>query len=171
MDAPEGGITLRRVTATLRALARLAAIVPVAIGAVVLYGWSADADALKRIVNGLVAMNPATAIAFILTGVSLALLMKSKPRTTRHRIGQLLAAIVALIGAVKCVALIVGGDVPVDQLLFHDKVAISDFGLPNRMAPNTALNFLLLGLALMNRSEEHTSELQSQSNLVCRLLL
>src|SRR5688572_32730629 len=28
-----------------------------------------------------------------------------------------------------------------------------------------------LGSALMQRSEEHTSELQSQSNLVCRLLL
>src|SRR2546427_7344055 len=27
------------------------------------------------------------------------------------------------------------------------------------------------GLRLSNRSEEHTSELQSQSNLVCRLLL
>src|SRR2546430_7319248 len=29
----------------------------------------------------------------------------------------------------------------------------------------------LLGEAVDNRSEEHTSELQSQSNLVCRLLL
>src|SRR5256886_13586736 len=29
----------------------------------------------------------------------------------------------------------------------------------------------LAGLALVARSEEHTSELQSQSNLVCRLLL
>src|SRR2546430_12261289 len=28
-----------------------------------------------------------------------------------------------------------------------------------------------LGLPLLQRSEEHTSELQSQSNLVCRLLL
>src|SRR6266478_9838354 len=27
------------------------------------------------------------------------------------------------------------------------------------------------GIAQVNRSEEHTSELQSQSNLVCRLLL
>src|SRR2546430_6085113 len=27
------------------------------------------------------------------------------------------------------------------------------------------------GVALVDRSEEHTSELQSQSNLVCRLLL
>src|SRR5688572_31079698 len=30
---------------------------------------------------------------------------------------------------------------------------------------------LELGLAALDRSEEHTSELQSQSNLVCRLLL
>src|SRR2546427_7034985 len=30
---------------------------------------------------------------------------------------------------------------------------------------------LLLGLIKEGRSEEHTSELQSQSNLVCRLLL
>src|SRR2546430_12495060 len=30
---------------------------------------------------------------------------------------------------------------------------------------------LKVGMANRNRSEEHTSELQSQSNLVCRLLL
>src|SRR5688572_32762926 len=33
------------------------------------------------------------------------------------------------------------------------------------------LQFLIRGLLFLNRSEEHTSELQSQSNLVCRLLL
>src|SRR2546430_2529362 len=30
---------------------------------------------------------------------------------------------------------------------------------------------VVLGHAILDRSEEHTSELQSQSNLVCRLLL
>src|SRR5688572_31071192 len=34
-----------------------------------------------------------------------------------------------------------------------------------------ALNWLLLLSTIIPRSEEHTSELQSQSNLVCRLLL
>src|SRR2546427_5146849 len=34
-----------------------------------------------------------------------------------------------------------------------------------------ALPTELFPRALLNRSEEHTSELQSQSNLVCRLLL
>src|SRR5205085_11460024 len=33
------------------------------------------------------------------------------------------------------------------------------------------VSFLRAEAALRNRSEEHTSELQSQSNLVCRLLL
>src|SRR2546430_3287628 len=32
-------------------------------------------------------------------------------------------------------------------------------------------SLLALGLGALTRSEEHTSELQSQSNLVCRLLL
>src|SRR2546427_7262404 len=32
-------------------------------------------------------------------------------------------------------------------------------------------NHLFIGNAFQRRSEEHTSELQSQSNLVCRLLL
>src|SRR2546427_8902796 len=39
--------------------------------------------------------------------------------------------------------------------------------------PQAAGGFLEVGLEMKNglRSEEHTSELQSQSNLVCRLLL
>src|SRR5688572_32535457 len=37
--------------------------------------------------------------------------------------------------------------------------------------PNRFLMSRSLGPALVTRSEEHTSELQSQSNLVCRLLL
>src|SRR2546430_8680847 len=36
---------------------------------------------------------------------------------------------------------------------------------------HTHTDFLYLGRGINYRSEEHTSELQSQSNLVCRLLL
>src|SRR5438270_10242898 len=35
----------------------------------------------------------------------------------------------------------------------------------------TSSDLFLCDIAGLNRSEEHTSELQSQSNLVCRLLL
>src|SRR2546430_13559282 len=40
-----------------------------------------------------------------------------------------------------------------------------------KINPPAAQVFLLVFVAVIIRSEEHTSELQSQSNLVCRLLL
>src|SRR2546430_10579040 len=57
--------------------------------------------------------------------------------------------------------------------------------VPARLAPRTSVRSVVLGAGrgrrraagrdprdrLLRRSEEHTSELQSQSNLVCRLLL
>src|SRR2546430_6914156 len=63
-------------------------------------------------------------------------------------------------------------------LSLHDALPISAF-LSMGVGPEMGLSFLLpriVGLAsatdmLLSRSEEHTSELQSQSNLVCRLLL
>src|SRR2546430_6307137 len=46
-----------------------------------------------------------------------------------------------------------------------------DFGLAERFAVRF-VGILLVGRSVADvRSEEHTSELQSQSNLVCRLLL
>src|SRR2546430_11697126 len=44
-------------------------------------------------------------------------------------------------------------------------------GLHRFVMPLFVLTALLATLGLAERSEEHTSELQSQSNLVCRLLL
>src|SRR6266478_9104029 len=48
-----------------------------------------------------------------------------------------------------------------------DKNLLSSIPFPERRSLRVALSCLVLFL----RSEEHTSELQSQSNLVCRLLL
>src|SRR2546430_12595306 len=53
-------------------------------------------------------------------------------------------------------------------------VAAIEHGAVNRVRPKLmTVLAIMLGLvpALWSRSEEHTSELQSQSNLVCRLLL
>src|SRR2546430_3870180 len=43
--------------------------------------------------------------------------------------------------------------------------------VPSALVPNVAREVSLLPQFPKERSEEHTSELQSQSNLVCRLLL
>src|SRR5688572_31223245 len=47
----------------------------------------------------------------------------------------------------------------------------TDCCTPIRSARPTSLSARKLSAAAAPRSEEHTSELQSQSNLVCRLLL
>src|SRR2546430_4788882 len=49
------------------------------------------------------------------------------------------------------------------KLIDHPQIVIDKCGLPSFMQG--------LQKRLFRRSEEHTSELQSQSNLVCRLLL
>src|SRR2546430_8148907 len=60
-------------------------------------------------------------------------------------------------------------------LSLHDALPISVEAERSRLRPPGAgleePPALALGVPIQPRSEEHTSELQSQSNLVCRLLL
>src|SRR5438128_10941538 len=148
--SPEPAKASPRLARNVRAMSRATAVIPIVVGVLVLFGWSADIEILKRIVPGLVAMNPMTAIGFIFLGVSLALVSREEVGKTRHRIGEAFALIASAIGLIKILALITPVNLHIDQLLFAGKLGGSDFGLPNQMAPNTALNFLLLGLAVMN---------------------
>src|SRR2546430_3406080 len=61
-------------------------------------------------------------------------------------------------------------------LSLHDALPISFSRRRPDLAPQTRIDIVMLawlhqGVYGKMRSEEHTSELQSQSNLVCRLLL
>src|SRR5438270_3289216 len=68
MDAP----SRRYTSAKFRAFARAAAAGVILIGGLVLAGWAFDVGMLKRIVPGMIAMNPGgTALAFLLAGASL----------------------------------------------------------------------------------------------------
>src|SRR5437016_9914969 len=61
-------------------------------------------------------------------------------------------------------------DRPFDSIGFHDADCVSDKRLPIAHSDvNPQFQFLRQEVSL--RSEEHTSELQSLTNLVCRLLL
>ena len=130
---------------------KAASTIAILVGCSVLLGWTLDVDVLKRILPGLVAMNPATAIAFILAGVSLLLMQPQNTASRLRRIAQGLAFAVALVGLIKFIGILSGWDVGIDQLLFREKLEseAAVTGIPNRMAPNTALNFFLLGLALL----------------------
>lgn len=137
-----------RVAQTLRAIARFASALALTAGVLVLIGWARDIEPLKRIIPGFVAMNPMTAIGFICLGSSLAIALRRAPSPATRRIGEALAILAALIGFLKLLTIVSPVDAGIDRLLFQARLDAADRGLPNRMAPNTALNFLLVGGAL-----------------------
>lgn len=119
-----------------------APIIVVVVGALVLVGWLLDSAVLKSVIPGLTAMNPLTAVTFILSGIALWFLIKPQP----YPLSQLLALSVVGIAVLKLAEIVFGWDIGIDRLLFADKLQAES--VPNRMAPNTALNFLLVGAAL-----------------------
>jgi PAS domain S-box-containing protein len=129
----------------------LAATATVLIAGLVLIGWTFDVDLLKRVVPGLVAMNPMTALAFLLAALSLFLFSdeKSGERAPFHVwLARGCALLVTVVGAAKLVALFRGTDIGIDQWLFSAKLTVG-FQVRNVMAPNTAFNFLVLGSGLL----------------------
>jgi len=126
----------------------MAAIVGL-IGALVLFGWWLDIDLLKSGVPGLVAMNPATAVAFILASGALYLSRNEPVPTAHRRIALACATAVLLIGMSVLIRYAAGWEEGLDQLLFRDKLAGAGTSPRNRMAPNTALMFMLIGASLV----------------------
>jgi signal transduction histidine kinase/ActR/RegA family two-component response regulator len=115
------------------------------VGLAALAGWQFDQPLLKSLVPGRVAMNPVTALCFILAGLSLVL--RREPLSPAARSASMaLAGAVALVGSVKIAELLFHADLGLDRILFRSK--LEAYVPPNRMAPNTAFNFLCAGLAL-----------------------
>ncbi len=125
------------------------------LGLSVYAGYFLNNIALKSLIPGIVAMNPATAFAFLCAGASLFLLTLDRRYA---KVGQTLALITLLIGGAKVVSVLSGFDVYFDHLLFPTQLDDAATGYQNRMAPNTALNFFLVGLGLSflhRRFNEH----------------
>lgn len=126
-----------------RRLARFAAMAAIAVSALVLAGWSLHVPAMASGVPGKVAMNPLTAMLFILAAASLWLLAAAELLTTRRIFAQVLATLVGLGGASILMVYVAGWETGPDRVLFAGELG------SNRMAPNTALLFVLTGLALL----------------------
>jgi diguanylate cyclase (GGDEF)-like protein len=140
--------TLPGIAKRLRRIALTASLFPLLAGALVLAGWALDIEILKRMVTGLTAMNPMTAVGFIGIGLALALTSTQRGHRFERTVAIVLASTVALIGIVRVLAVAGLYDAGIDRILFADKLVLADFGRPNQMAPNSAVNFILVGLAL-----------------------
>ncbi|GAA4001677.1 hypothetical protein GCM10022631_10300 [Deinococcus rubellus] len=120
-------------------------------GVLVLLGWQFDLELLKRVHPSFVAMNPVTAVCFLLAGLSLWLSRRTDSEP--HRVwARVLAAVVFSVGLLKLTQIF--GLLPfnIDHLLFASRIegyTEPITGKANHMAPNTALNFVLVGGALL----------------------
>ena len=126
------------------------------LGILVLVGWVLDIGVLKSCLPGLVAMKANTALGLTLAGFALLVLAAAPPTnastsTTKrlHRLAQACAAVVGLIGLLTLSEHLTGWDLRIDQLLFRDSAQTAATYFPGRMAPLSALNFLLVGVALL----------------------
>jgi methyl-accepting chemotaxis protein len=131
-----------RLIESLQALSRVAGLLVLATGGLVLVGWLLDIAVLKSVLPGVVTMKANTAAGFVLVGTALALAAKG-------RAARVCAGLVALLGALTLSEYVGGWDLGIDQLLFKEPAGAVGTFAPGRMAANTALNFLFLGLALL----------------------
>jgi PAS domain S-box-containing protein len=117
-------------------------------GGVVLLGWMVGNESLKRIFPGFPAMNPVTALGFIMAGASLLCFWQAgRASLTAVISGRTLAGFLAIIGLLKLCDYAFGWNFFFDGTFFPDRLRHEN-GLPNQMAPNTALDFLVSGLVL-----------------------
>ena len=122
--------------------------VSVVVGVLVLLGWLLGIPLLKSVLPGLVTMKANTALAFALAGGALVLLAIVPPTRTRMISGRALASVVALIGGLTLAEYAFGANFGIDQLLFREAPGAIAVVIPGRMAPTTALCFVLTGAAL-----------------------
>src|SRR5581483_2835912 len=100
------------------------------------------------------------ALAFVLSGAALWLLAgaspaagaasaATRPQNARTWIARACAAAVALIGLLTLVEYVFGWDLHIDRLLAERLASATNGSYPGRMAPATAVNFVLLAAAFL----------------------
>ncbi len=138
-----------RISSALRLFSRGVAAGTFLVGCLVLLGWVLDVAVLKGVLPGIVAMKANAGLGFALAGLALWLPHAERPVWRSLPLTQICALTVALIGLLTLVEYLFGWNLGIDQLLFQDAPRAGDTSDPGRMAPITALSFLLLGCALL----------------------
>ena len=131
----------------LRRLSEVAGIATFLIGAIAMTGWILGVDFLKSVVPGLITMKANTALVLMLLGGSL---YSTAAHTERYKTAGRVAALIAFALATAVFSQYVHGhDLGVDLLLFHEAPGTVGTVHPGRMASNTSLCLLLVGVGLL----------------------
>jgi PAS domain S-box-containing protein len=122
--------------------AACSSVLSIFISCLVLAGWVLRVEWLTSIFPGYVAMNPVTAFCLIVLGASLWLIAPRRIHGPSRLAAHALAWGVAIVAMTRLLAYFFSVDVAIDKAIFADSIGA------NRMAPNTAVCLLLLGLSL-----------------------
>lgn len=134
----------------LRRWSRYLIYVILAISLLALVGWEFDIISLKSISSQMAAMNPATAVCFALASLSFFWRTYSKNNKYATKAGYVFAILVLLISLNNLASHLFHIGFRLDAALFVNKLDPHINGiLPNRMAPSTALCFVLTGVSLL----------------------
>ena len=118
-------------------------LITAAIGLLAIVGWALGLDALTRVLPGLAAMKVNTALGLVALGAGLRL-------RARRRLSFALGASAAVVGLMTLGEYLGGVDLGIDQVLARDVITPQEATFPpGRMAPPTALCFLLFGVGLL----------------------
>lgn len=129
-------------------ISRTAALTAILVGCAVMAGWLFESRVLQSIVPGLPPMVPNTALAFVLSGLSLWNLRAARGGSRRSLAVRGCALAVIILGATTTLEYALDLDMGIDRLLLRGDSGADAATLPGRMSPHTALSFLLNGAAL-----------------------
>lgn len=119
------------------------------IGVVVLLGWAWHVAVFKSVLPNTVTMKANTALCFVLLGLAVAILAKST-RPAWRRLARVLAGVVVAVAALSLIEYVFNVNLHIDQLLFAEDSSPIGTSNPGRMAVNTAVVFVALGLVLIS---------------------
>jgi hypothetical protein len=132
--------------AKLQSFSAAASIVVSAVGLLVLTAWLLDLETLGGFLPSLATMKVNTALGFVLAGAAFWAFRLPAPTLFQRRCGQLAAVVVIVIGVLTLGEDIFGWELAIDQFLRADPTVTA---FPGRMGYNVAINFILVGSALL----------------------
>jgi PAS domain S-box-containing protein len=128
--------------------AYIAAIITALAGIIVLVGWQLGNYQLKTFGFGGVTMKVNTALSFLFAGLSLVFLQQ-KDQKIKLYLARIFSFGALLLGTLVLSQYLFNINLGIDELLFSEvENAVKTVNL-GRMAPNTSLNFILVGLSLL----------------------
>lgn len=127
-------------------LPKLAAVITVVLGLIVLTGWVFSIPLLKSVLPGAVEMKANTAIGLVLSACAL-FILSDWPSRLQQRMAQAIGLLVLTLGLATLGQYLFGWQLGIDELLFRDTANAYNV-IRGRMSPFSAAVFSMIGLAL-----------------------